>query len=109
LARANPRQVDTSALRRILSDFESGALNPFDQTRKFAREFPPELAKVRRQMGMQPVLVNGSRAQGLKAGYFKMRLRDGTVGYFQRRTDDCVQASIASLLQMPPHSCRTCI
>jgi hypothetical protein len=28
-------------------------------------------------------------------------LRDGTLGYFQRRTDDCVQASIASLIQMP--------
>jgi hypothetical protein len=92
-----------SGLDRVVREFESGDLNPFEQTRKFAREFPPELAKVRRQAGMQPVAINGSRSGGLKAGYFQIRLRDGTIGYFQRRTDDCVQAVIASLLQMPPH------
>jgi hypothetical protein len=51
---------------------------------------------------MTPVRVNGSRDAGLRAGYFQMRLRDGTVGDFYRRTDDCVQAAIATLLPVPP-------
>jgi hypothetical protein len=32
-----------------------------------------------------------------------MTLRDGTLGYFQRKTDDCLQAAIASCVQTPPH------
>jgi hypothetical protein len=52
---------------------------------------------------LYPVEVDGSPTRGIKLGYFKTPLIDGTVGYFQRRIDDCVQASIASLLQMPPY------
>jgi hypothetical protein len=102
----NPAQrgtVDMSGLDRLVREFESGDVSPSDRVRRFAKLFPPELAKVRRQVGMQPVIVNGSRARGLKAGFFQMRLHDGTTGYLQRRTDDCVTAVIASLLQMPPY------
>jgi hypothetical protein len=66
-------------------------------------EFPGELAKVRCQVGMHPVTMDGSRERGREAGYFQMPLRDGTTGYFQRRTDDCLQAAIASCLQIPPY------
>jgi hypothetical protein len=66
-------------------------------------EFPGELAKVRRQVGMHPVTIDGSRQRGLRAGYFQMALRDGTLGYFQRKTDDCLRAAIASCVQIPPH------
>ena len=108
------RRVNMKGLERLLSDVESGALNPHEAMRKFSSEFPRELAKVRGQVairtrsrplagGLYPVEVDGSPTRGLKMGYFKTPLRDGTDGYFQRRTDDCVQAVIASLLQMPPH------
>jgi len=103
-----------SALKRLVAEAESGALNPYEATRRFASEFPQELAKVRGQVavrsrgqmrsgGLYPVEIDGSPTRGLKQGFFQTPLRDGTVGYFQRRTDDCVQAVIASLLQMPPH------
>jgi hypothetical protein len=32
-----------------------------------------------------------------------MRLRDGSIGYVQRRADDCFQAAIASCLRIPMH------
>jgi hypothetical protein len=40
-------------------------------------------------------------ARGLKSGYFMKRLRDGSLGYLQRRGDDCIQAAIATCLQIP--------
>lgn len=98
-------RVSTSALEALVSQDD----------RTFITEFPRELAKVRAQVAVRrpgplrigslyPVEVDGSPTRGLKQGYFKTLLRDGTVGYFQRRTDDCVQAVVASLLQMPPTS-----
>lgn len=108
------RRVNTNGLQRLLDEVESGDLSPRETMQKFAKEFPRELAKVRGQVAIRrpgslrsgslyPVEVDGSPTRGLKLGYFKTPLRDETVGYFQRRTDDCVQAVIASLLQMPPH------
>jgi hypothetical protein len=70
---------------------------------EWCTRFPGEIAKFRGQLGMQPVPINGSPKQGLQAGYFQMPLRDGTTGYFQRGTDDCLQASIASCVQVKPH------
>jgi len=107
-------RVNMSGLDRLFNEASNGALNPYDTMRKFSSEFPQELAKVRGQVAIRgrssprtgslyPVEVDGSPTRGLKLGYFKTPLRDGTDGYFQRRTDDCVQAVIASLLQMPPH------
>jgi hypothetical protein len=109
------RQVNTSGLERLTREAESGDVNPDEAMRKFAAEFPHELAKVRGQVAVRnprsqlrmgdlyPVEIDGSPSRGLKQGYFKTPLRDGTLGYLQRRTDDCVQAVIASLLQMPPY------
>jgi hypothetical protein len=37
------------------------------------------------------------------SGWFQSTLRDGSLGYFQRRFDDCLQAAIASSCQIPPH------
>jgi hypothetical protein len=99
--------VDTSGLERVCAELENGT-DP-DRVREFCKLFPSELAKVRRQvyrdagLRLHPVPVNGSQAKGLKLGYFMTPLHDGTLGYFQRRTDDCLQAAIASCLQMPVH------
>jgi hypothetical protein len=99
--------VDMGGLDRLTNEWEHGTGSMGERTREFCRLFPSELAKVRRQVyrpfGLMPVPVNGSTAKGLKAGYFMTRLRDGTQGYLQRRTDDCLQAAIASCLQIPPH------
>lgn len=49
------------------------------------------------------MLARQQRVKGTH-DWFCAPLRDGhTVGYFQRRTDDCLQAALASLLQMPPN------
>jgi hypothetical protein len=99
------KPVDTSGLERLAHEWEHGAGSQSDRTREFCRRFPAEVAKVRRQVyrqaGLLAVPVNGSAVKGLKAGYFMSRLRDGTLGYLQRRTDDCLQASLASLMQVP--------
>ena len=44
--------------------------------------------------------INASGRLGSSPGWFQMPLRDGTVGYLQRHTDGCLQATIASLLQL---------
>jgi hypothetical protein len=63
--------------------------------------WPAFMAEMRRRANLTPVRVNGSRTAGLRAGYFSSRLRDGTVGYFGRRVDECLTAAFASLLQVP--------
>lgn len=113
-AGVNDRRVNMGGLSRLLDDIENEELDPDQTLRQFVREFPKELAKVRSQAairtrgqlrigGLYPVEIDGSPTRGLKMGYFKTPLSDGTVGYLQRRTDDCVPAALASLLQMPPH------
>jgi len=79
------------------------AVSAAQKTEEWCTRFPGEIAKFRGQLGMQPVPINGSPKQGRQAGYFQMRLRDGTTGYFQRGADDCLQASIASCIQVKPH------
>ena len=56
---------------------------------------------VRALHGQTPVAVNGSREIGARLGYYQAGLRDGTVGFCMRRSDDCLRASIATLLQVP--------
>jgi hypothetical protein len=103
-------QVDTSGIERLADDLDHGAGSVSDRARRFCRLYPSEVAKLRRQVrkvhpqvDLQPVPVNGSGPRGLRAGYFATRLRDGSLGYLQRRTDDCLQAAIATCLQIPPH------
>jgi hypothetical protein len=100
-------RVDTTRLVRLLEDLQDGPGDKLDRQRKFSEQFPGELAKIRRQayrqMNLLPVPINGSTNRGLKAGYFMKRLRDGSVGYLQRRVDDCLQAAIASCCQIPIH------
>jgi len=103
--------VDTSGLDRVAYEFDHGAGAFPDRVREFSMAFPVELAKVRRQAfhvhgrraGLHPVAVKGSVARGLAMGHFSTPLRDGTFGYLQRRTDDCLQAAIASCVQIGPH------
>jgi hypothetical protein len=102
-----PATWDISGIERIVAEYENGPGDLNERTRQFCEVFPSELAKVRRQIyrhaGLLPVPMNGSPAKGLKSGYFSTRLRDGSLGYLQRRTDDCLQAAIASCLQVPLH------
>ena len=105
------RDVDTRPLHELLVSTirpPAGAtmtVTEFEARKsRFAREYPGVIAKMRRQAGLHAVPINGSRARGLKNGYFQTRLADGTVGYLQRRTDDCLQMAIASLLQVAPHT-----
>jgi len=101
----NPAHVDTSGIERLCDQWENGPGSAGERTREFCRLFPSELAKVRRQgyrqLGLLPVPIGGSSHRGLKQGFYMTRLRDGTLGYLQRRTDDCLQAALASALQIP--------
>ena|ERR1039458_7965900 len=93
-------QVDTSTLDDALALLTADDVTE-DEVRTVARLLPAEMARLRRKLGVDPVRVNGSRQAGLRMGYFQARLRDGTVGYFQRETSDCLRAGIASLSAGP--------
>jgi hypothetical protein len=95
-------RVDMRGFARLIDDYENGTGSPGERMLAFVQRYPSEAAKVRRQV-LPVVPVNGSRSKGLAAGYFMTRLRDGSVGYFQRRLDDCLQAAIASHVQVAPH------
>jgi hypothetical protein len=90
------------SFERLIHDFENGAGTQSERLLAFCKRYPSEVAKIRRQV-LHPVPVNGSTNRGLKMGYFMTPLRDGTHGYFQRRTDDCLQAAVSSCSQIPPH------
>jgi len=102
-----PGQVDLSPLHRLVDNMENGDGSEHDRLRQFNSDVPGTLVTLRRrhhrQMGLLPVPINGSVPAGMRAGYYAMRLRDGSLGYVQRRADDCFQAAIASCLQIPMH------
>lgn len=81
----------------------NAAVEAGDQARVDAAvdQLPEVTAKVRRLARLRAVPVNGDRALGRRMGYFETTLRDGTIGYFQRRSDDCLQAALATLTQCP--------
>ena len=79
----------------------NGQLSP-DEHREFVEWYPRVLVTLRRAKGVW-VSPAGSRKRGLALGYFRTQLRDGTWGYFQRRTDDCEQAALATCAQVPIH------
>jgi len=54
------------------------------------------------QDDLRPVPVRGRRELGERLGYYERRLVDGSLGYFMRRADDCLQAAIATCLEVPP-------
>jgi hypothetical protein len=84
-------------LQKLMDSVLSGDCDP----EKVARDYPRLLANLRRQANLRPSPVNGDRALGRRMGYFECVLSDGTLGYFQRRVDDCLQASVATLVQLP--------
>jgi hypothetical protein len=87
---------------RILGKLNDGTATQADME-QLQRVYPAKVAEAHRRLGHKPVRVNGSAVLGARAGYYQAPLRDGTVGYYMRRTDDCLQAAIASCLQIPPH------
>jgi hypothetical protein len=94
-------------LLSLVDDIVGGADTEREAIRQFNRLMPAAIADVRRrhfkEMGLLPVPMDGDPQRGLTLGYFAMRLRDGSLGFVQRRADDCLQAAIASLLQIPMH------
>jgi hypothetical protein len=104
--------MNPDRLARLFEQLANSTESPLDAVRTFSASYPRELAKVRAEVavrrpgplragGLYPVPIDGSPSLGLKRGYFMTPLRDGTIGYHQRRTDDCLQASLASLAQIP--------
>lgn len=69
----------------------------------FNRTVAGRIRAARLRAGQTPVEIGGSREEGAKLGYFQTALTDGTTGFYQRRADDCVQAALASCVQIPPH------
>lgn len=94
------RRIDLSAFQRVLDKFQSEYVH-IDEAWDLSREYQRELANLRRQAMLAPVPVNGNRALGRRMGYFCARARDGGIGYMMRRTDDCLQAAIASVVGIP--------
>lgn len=93
--------VDATPLQHIYDAFTATG-----DKHAFTRAYPNVAAQIRKQAqgpALHPVAINGSRTKGLNAGYYQTRLADGTLGYLQRRMDDCLQAAIACVLQIPPH------
>ncbi|HWF31181.1 MAG TPA: hypothetical protein VG188_01345 [Solirubrobacteraceae bacterium] len=90
-----------------MDNLENGAGSEHERLRQFNADVQQTLATLRRryhrEMHLLPVPIGGSTDKGSRAGYYAMRLRDGSLGYVQRRADDCLQAAIASCLQIPMH------
>jgi hypothetical protein len=82
-------------LSALVEFLEGGPGDRRERERVFVEQFGPALADVRRAS------CRGTGMQQVTTGYYSTRLRDGTLGYLQRRGDDCLQAAIASLLQVP--------
>jgi hypothetical protein len=101
------RSVDLSPLHRLVDDLENGPGSEHDRLRRFNAQTQDVLVTMRRryhrEMRLLPVPIGGSPAGGVGSGYYARRLRDGSLGYVQRRADDCLQAAIASCLQIPMH------
>jgi len=94
------KDINPAGLKKLYDELEAANCSE-GALAEFSARYPRELAKLRQQAKLRPVPVDGNRFLGRRMAYFETTLRDGTVGYFQRRTDDCLQASIATLLQVP--------
>jgi hypothetical protein len=97
------------ALDSLLDDYTYGPGSQDERAARFIEGLPAGKARLRRALyrkrmtPLEPVPIEGDVGRGLQAGYFGHRLRDGTFGYLQRRLDDCLQAAVASLLEVPMH------
>lgn len=98
-ARADVQQIadEMNALFRLFTTDSAG-----DAYTRFMDRVPWTTARLRSLFGATQVQVpNDSDING--PPFFQMRLADGTTGYFQRRFDDCLQAAVATLLQVSPY------
>lgn len=98
---------DAAPLHELVDMLEYGNGDRRAREVEYHRRIGPVLANIRRggyrEMGLEPVPVAGSTARGRRHSYYQATLPDGTVGYVQRRADDCLQAAVATLLQVPVH------
>jgi hypothetical protein len=87
---------------RLLREYQSGQVQTVQDAVDWARRYPEALKMARYGAGVQPVPMGEYRTWGLAEGYFQAKLRDQTIGYFQRDIDDCARAGVATLLGMRP-------
>jgi hypothetical protein len=100
--------MNPDRLARLFVELAESTESPLDAVRTFNKDYPRELAKIRAEVAVRrpgPLRAGGlypvNGTQGIKLGYYCTPLTDGTIGYFQLRTDDCERASIATLAQVP--------
>lgn len=112
--------VKTEALKAAISEMEHIAVELDDgpgtyetRVRVFSARYPAALAEVRRQICSDPAQAKlrqafrlhlvASKSPWVGFPFYMTELRDGTVGFLQRRIDDCLQAAIASCAQISPY------
>ena len=102
--------LEVSGITSVSQALETSVNTDAHKAPEFHRDLPAELSTLRRQIyeriptaSLRPVPIARSVARGVNAGYYMTPLRDGSSGYLQRRPDDCLQAALASCLQIPPH------
>jgi hypothetical protein len=102
---------------RIASELDDGPGEYEERAQLFCARYPTALNEVRRQICSDPVQaklrlalrlhpVSDNRGLGFRGSgfpFYMTDLRDGTVGFLQRRVDDCYQAAIASCAQISPY------
>ncbi len=98
-------------LERIAAELDDGPGAYEDRSRVFCATYPAALAEVRRQICSDPSqdkLRQSFRLDSLSGSprgelpFYATTLRDGTLGFLQRRIDDCLQAAIASCTGIKP-------
>ncbi len=98
--------ADTSALETFTA-LVAQASSPAQELWLVATEYPRAVHRFRRanweQLGIEPAPAPGDTVEdALDDGWFIQHLRDGTRGYFMRRSDDCSTATVATLAQCHP-------
>ena len=114
---------DVAALMDTMNAYVASAAEAYatlptavESAEAFNKRLPRELRRIRRDYieasrhdpnagKLEAVEIDGSAKRGAALGWFQAPLRDSsTLGYLQRRPDDCVRAALASLLQTAPHT-----
>jgi hypothetical protein len=106
----------------IANELDDGPGDYAERAQLFCTRYPVALAEVRRQICSDPLRAKLRLALRLhpvddprcpnwlttiamrdRFPFYMTELRDGTVGFLQRRVDDCFQAAIASCAQVSPY------
>jgi hypothetical protein len=101
-----------SEMERIAAELDDGPGVYEARLRVFCARYPPALDEVRRQICSDPAhaklqlafrLYPVTSKSPVRFPFYMTELRDGTVGFLQRRIDDCLAAAVASCAQISPY------